>query len=91
MRFKWDDKKSKILNDDRRRGLSFERVSGIFKQQYFLDQKSDEPEQFRAIGFVDEKLITLIFEVREDGYGEFYHFVTYWPSTKAERKLYEEG
>jgi hypothetical protein len=36
-------------------------------------------------------LITLIFEVREDGYGEFYHFVTYWPSTKAERKLYEEG
>jgi uncharacterized DUF497 family protein len=91
MRFKWDQNKSKILNSDHRRGLSFEKVTQLFQQPYFLDQKNDDPEQFRAIGFVDEKMITLIFEQREDKAGEFYHFVTYWPSTKTERKLYEEG
>ena len=45
----------------------------------------------RAIGFVEGKLVTLIYEVREDNEGEYYHLVTYWPSTKTERKLYEEG
>jgi uncharacterized DUF497 family protein len=91
MRFKWHENKSTILTSDPRRGLSFETVARIFQQPYFLDQKNDDPEQFRAIGFVGEKMITLIFEIREDAEGEFYHFVTYWPSTKTERKLYEEG
>lgn len=91
MRFKWDENKNKTLINDSRRGLSFERVKGLFDLPYFLDQKNEDPEQFRAIGFVDGKLITLIFELREDDIGSFYHFVTYWPSTKAERTLYEKG
>ena len=91
MRFIWDENKSKLLNNDSRRGLSFEAVTRLFQQPYFLDRKNDDPEHFRAIGFVSGKMITLIFEVREDAVGEFYHFVTYWPSTKTERKLYEEG
>ena len=90
MRFKWDKNKSKLLERDRRRGFSFDKVAQIFNHSYFLDQKNDDPEQFRAIGFVDNKMITLIFEMREDTWGEFYHFVTYWPSTTTERKLYEQ-
>lgn len=76
MRFKWDKNKSNLLSNDPRRGLSFEKVALLFEQPYFLDQKNDDPEQFRAIGFVDRKMITLIFELREDAAGEFYHFVT---------------
>ena len=91
MRYKWDQKKNKILMSDRNRGLSFERVSEIFAHAYYLDEKNDDPEQFRAIGIVGGKLFTLIFEIREDLEGEYYHFVTYWPSTKTERKLYEGG
>jgi uncharacterized DUF497 family protein len=91
MRFKWDKNKSKLLERDCRRGFSFDKVAQLFEHPYFLDQKNDDPEQFRAIGFVDDKMITLIFEVREDAKGEFYHFVTYWPSTTTERKLYEQG
>jgi hypothetical protein len=48
------------------------------------------PEQYRAIGWVDARLYSLIFEVREDDEGEYYHFVTLWKATKSEQELYEE-
>lgn len=89
MRFKWDKVKNKILKADPKRGLDFNEVKNLFYSNYYLDQKNDDPEQFRAIGFVGNKLVTLIFESREDDEGEYYHFVTYWHSTKAERRLYE--
>jgi hypothetical protein len=31
------------------------------------------PEPYRAIGWVGQKLYALIFEVREDDDGEYYH------------------
>lgn len=45
----------------------------------------------RAIGWVGDRLITVIFEVREDGDGEYYWLITLWRSTKKERVLYEES
>lgn len=91
MRFKWDNKKESILKLNPKRRFGFDKVIKIFEYKYFLDIKNDCPEQFRAIGFVDGKLITLIYEVREDKLGEYYHLVTYWPATKTEKALYEEG
>jgi uncharacterized DUF497 family protein len=49
------------------------------------------PEQYRAIGWVGERLYALIFEMREDHDGEFYRLVTLWKATKQEQKLYEEN
>ena len=43
----------------------------------------------RAIGWVQDRLFTLIFEIREDQLGEYYHLVTLWRSTLVERELYE--
>jgi hypothetical protein len=40
---------------------------------------------------VSELLYTVIFEVREDEEGEFYHLVTLWKATREERALYEEN
>jgi uncharacterized DUF497 family protein len=57
---------------------------------YYLDQRSDVPEQYRAIGWVGERLYSLIFEVRRDGEGEYLHLVTLWKATREERELYEE-
>ena len=71
--------------------MGFEVVAQLFDHPYFLDQKNDDPEQYRAIGFVNAQLVTLIFEHREDDEGEYYHLVTYWRSTKAERRLYEKA
>jgi hypothetical protein len=48
------------------------------------------PVQYRAIGWVGAKLYSLIFEVREDKEGEYYHLVTLWKATKQEQQLYEE-
>ncbi len=63
----------------------------MFCRPYYQDQRSDDPEQYRAIGWVGERLYSLIFEVREDAEGEFYHLVTLWKSTKQEEELYAKA
>ena len=88
MRFKWDSKKNEKLK--RERGLGFEDVGQLFEKPYHLSQKNDEPEQWRAIGWTNEKLVALIYEEREDEGGGFYWFITFWPATKAERERYGE-
>jgi uncharacterized DUF497 family protein len=56
-----------------------------------LDRRSDVPEQYVAIGWVRDRLYSVIFEVREDKDGELFHLVTLWKSTKEEVRLYEEN
>ena len=90
MRFHFDPRKSRQLRKNPRRGIGFEEAQEIFIQPYYLDQRSDFPEQFRAIGWVRTTLYSLIFEVREDEEGEYYHLVTLWQATREEQKLYEE-
>ena len=36
----------------------------IFDQAYLVDQKNDDPEQFRAIGWCCGRLCSVIFETR---------------------------
>lgn len=91
MRFKFDSKKSTLLRRNPKRGIGFEEAQQVWSQPYYLDQRSDDPEQYRAIGWVDGRLYSVIFEVREDKEGEYYHLVTLWVSTKEERKLYEKN
>ena len=38
---------------------------------------------------MEERLYSVIFEVREDREGEYYHLVTLWKATKEEQQLYE--
>jgi uncharacterized DUF497 family protein len=57
----------------------------------YQDQRSDRPEQYRAIGWAGDRLFSLIFEVREDDDGEYCHLVTLWKSTREEKKLYAES
>jgi uncharacterized DUF497 family protein len=61
----------------------------LWESPYYLDQRSDFPVQWRAIGWVGERLYTVIYEERTDRVGEYIHLVTLWKSTKEERKLYE--
>jgi uncharacterized DUF497 family protein len=89
MRFHFDERKSTRLRANPKRGIGFEEAQEVFSHPYYLDQRSDLPEQYRAIGWVGEQLYTVIFEVREDE-GEYYHLVTLWKATKQERQLYEE-
>ena len=91
MRFDFDHRKSQRLRSNPKRGIGFEEAREIFSHPYYEDCRSDDPEQFRAIGWVAEHLCSLIFEVREDSEGEYYHMVTLWRSTKEEQTLYEQS
>ena len=90
MLFHFDLRKSERLRANPKRGFGFEEVQEVFSHPYYQDQRSDLPEQYRAIGWVSKRLYTLIFEVREDKAGEYYHLVTLWKATKQERQLYDE-
>ena len=90
MRFHFDPRKSRQLRKNPKRGIGFEEARQIFTRPYYLDRRSDIPEQFRAIGWVGIALYALIFEVREDEVGEYYHLVTLWKATREEQRLYEE-
>ena len=91
MRFSFDPRKSSRLRANPRRGIGFEEVRELFSQPYWLDRRSDVPEQFLAIGWVGDRLYSVIFEAREDEEGEILHLVTLWRSTKEEIRLYEEN
>ncbi len=91
MRFRFSGAKSASLRRNPKRGIGFEEAQEIFARPYYLDQRQDDPEQYRAIGWVKSRLFTLIFEIREDDEGPYYHLVTLWRSTGEERELYEEN
>jgi uncharacterized DUF497 family protein len=90
MRFQYDKRKSEKLRADPHRGIGFEEAQELFQHPYYLDQRSDLPEQYRAIGWARGRLYSVIFEIREDAEGELYRLVTLWKATKQERMLYED-
>ena len=91
MRFKYDQRKSARLRSNPKRGIGFEEAQEIWQHPYYEDRRVDDPEQYRAIGWVQGRLFSVIYEVREDDEGEYYHLVTLWKSTVQEERLYEES
>ena len=91
MSFKVDQKESAALRKNPKRGIGFEEAQEIFRHPYYVDQREDWPEQYRAIGWVGGRLYSLILEIREDKSGEYYRLVTLWKSTSEEQRLYEEN
>ena len=89
VRVNWDRKKSELLR--RERGIGFDEALEVFNQPYVVQHKTDDPEQYKAIGFVKGRLVTLIVEVRHDDSGEYEWLVTLWKSTASEAKVYEQN
>jgi uncharacterized DUF497 family protein len=89
MRLEFDLGKSRDVK--RKRGVSLEEAREIFDQAYLVDQKNDDPEQFRAIGWSRGRLCAVIFEIRHDAQGEYYHLVTAWKATQQEEQSYAEN
>jgi uncharacterized DUF497 family protein len=91
VRFKFSRAKSETLKRNPKRAIGFEEAQEIFTHPYYQDQRNDDPKQYRAIGWAKGHLISLVFEIREDSAGEYYHLITLWRATLQERKLYEEN
>jgi uncharacterized DUF497 family protein len=88
MRVQFDAAKSREVQ--RKHGVSLEEAREIFDQAYIVDAKNDDPEQFRAIGWSRSRMCSVIFEMRRDSDGEYYHLVTAWKATKQEIQAYAE-
>lgn len=88
MRFQFDVAKNREVL--KKHGVSLEEAQEIFDQVYLVDRKKDDPEQFRAIGWSGGRLCSVIFEIRWDSEGEFYHLVTAWKATRQEEQAYAE-
>ncbi len=91
MRFTFDARKSRRLRANPKRGIGFEEAQELFSKPYWLDRRSDVPEQFIAIGWVRDRIYSVIFEHRAGADGEVLHLVTLWRSTKEEVRIYEEN
>jgi uncharacterized DUF497 family protein len=89
MRFRFDIQKSRIVKS--KHGISLEEAQSIFDQAYIVDQKNDDPQQFRAIGWTRGQLCSVIFEIRRDAAGEYYRLITAWKATKEEHQSYAEN
>ncbi|MFN7995152.1 MAG: BrnT family toxin [Bryobacteraceae bacterium] len=89
MRLTFDEEKSLAVK--RKHGVSLSEAQEIFDQTYLVDQKNDNPEQFRAIGWCGGRLCSVIFEIRHDAQGEYYHLVTAWKATREEEVSYAKN
>jgi uncharacterized DUF497 family protein len=70
MRFDFDPEKSRRLKANPDRAIGFAEVLALFDTEHIVDQRSDDPEQFRAIGWVGGTLYSVIYEIRRDADGE---------------------
>jgi uncharacterized DUF497 family protein len=89
VRFEFDRAKSREVK--RKHGVSLNEALEVFDQVYVVDRKSDDPQQFRAIGWCRGRLCSVIFEIRYDSEGEYYHLVTAWTATVGEEQSYAEN
>ena len=88
MRIRWDERKRQWVLERRR--IDFATLGDLLSLPYLEDQRSDDPEQYRVIGFVKGKVTTFIIEYREDDLGEFIWIVTAWNSTATEKQAYAQ-
>lgn len=88
MRFQFDAGKNREVKQ--KHGVSLKEAQEIFDQAHLVDRKSDDPEQFRAIGWSRGRLCSVIFEVRRDPDGDYLHLITAWKATTQEEEAYAE-
>jgi uncharacterized DUF497 family protein len=91
MRFTFDPRKSKRLRANPKRGIGFEEAQELFSRTYWLDRRTEVPEQYLAVGWVGDRMYSVVFEIREEDDDEICHLVTLWKSTREEIQTYEEN
>ena len=87
MRMRWDElKRQEVLA---RRHIDFAQLDELFFLPYLEDQRNDDPEQYRLIGFVAGRLVSCIIEYRHETLDEYIWVVTAWHATPQEQRAYE--
>ncbi len=89
MQIRWDEPKRQRVMQQRQIDLA--RLDALLALPYLEDQRRDDPEQYRLIGFVGGRLVTCITEYREDESGAYMRVVTAWHATVQEERAYERA
>ena len=89
VRLEFDPAKSRAV--EKKHGVSLKDASEVFDQVYIVDQRNDDPFQYRAIGWCCGRLCSVIFEIRSGELGEYHHLVTAWKATPEEEQSYAEN
>jgi len=84
MRFDWDNHKSQLLQQSR--GYSLEEVSIVLAGEYVEQIKRDDPEQFIAVGYLENTLLSVIYEIRYDDEGDYIWLITIGKVRKGSEK-----
>jgi hypothetical protein len=72
-----------------RRGIGFEQIKSLFLKPHFISSRGKVyPGQFYAVGIVNGKLWTVVFEDIEDDLGPLRWLITFWPSTSLEKRKF---
>lgn len=69
MKVRWDEPKRQRVMQQRQIDLA--RLDELLALPYLEDQRRDDPEPYRLIGFVESRLVTFIVEYREDDSGAY--------------------
>ncbi len=88
-RFQFDREKSRTVKQ--KHGGSLKEAQESFDLAYIVGPESDDPEQFRAIGWCCGRLCSVIFGIRHDSDEEYYHLITAWKATQEEEQSYAEN
>lgn len=84
--YSYDDQKSAELRQ--RRNVGFEDVVRVFFKTHYWELRNDNPEQYLAIGELDDHFWSIVYEEWEDELGELLWLITFWPSTPREVERY---
>ena len=90
MRWTWDPEKDRINRG--KHGISFQTATLVFDDQHVLIDADPYPfeQRWRAIGYTDGTIITVIFTEPEDP-GREGRIISARKATRLERTRYEEG
>jgi uncharacterized DUF497 family protein len=88
LRLEFDGKRNREVK--KKPGIGLDEVREIFEQAYAFDRKSNDPEQYRAVGWCGVQPCSVIFEIRRDEEGDSYLRKTAWRAMKQEQQLYAE-
>lgn len=88
MRIRWHEPKRQQVLAERQIDFAlldelfdFALLDELFELPYIEDQRNDDPEQYRVIGFAGGRLVSFIIEYRQDRLGDFIWVVTSWHAT----------
>jgi uncharacterized DUF497 family protein len=89
MRIRWDKPKRRRVLQTRQ--IDFALLENLLRLPYIEDVRSEDPEQYRLIGFAEGKLTTFIVEYRSDEVGPYIWIITAWRATGQEARDYEDA